>query len=58
MDIAHDKDTPCKEVISLILGNIQLNPPEVSVSVYSVSNGAITLSRVRGNDYAYSICRS
>ncbi len=46
MDIASDENVPCKEIVSLILGNIGSPAPDLSVSVYSASNGAIKLSRV------------
>lgn len=52
MDIARDEDVPCKEVISLILGNTSSSAPDLSVSVYSASNGAITLSGVRHTEQA------
>lgn len=52
MDIAYDEDVPCKEIISLILGNIWSDSPDVSVSVYSASNGAVMLSRGRETDEA------
>lgn len=46
MDIACDENVPCKEIISLILGNIGSSTVDLSVSVYSVSNGVIILSEV------------
>ncbi len=46
MDIAYDEDVSCKEIISVILGNISSPTPDLSVSVYSASNGAVKLSRV------------
>lgn len=52
MDIAHDKNAPCKEIISVILGNVSSSTLDLSVSVYSVSNGVTTLSRVRETDRA------
>lgn len=50
MDIAYDKGAPCEEIISVILGNVGSSTPDLSVSVYSASNGAITLSRVHDID--------
>lgn len=52
MDIAHDKNAPCKEIISLILGNINSPILDLSVSVYSARNGVIALSGVRETDRA------
>lgn len=50
LEIAYDENVPCKEIISLILGNIGSPTPDLSVSVYSASNDAITLSRVFETD--------
>lgn len=52
MDIAYDEDVPCKEIISLILGNVSSSTLDLSVSVYSESNGTIALSGVRETDQA------
>lgn len=52
MDIAYDEDVPCKEIISLILGNVRSSTLDLSVTVYSASNDAITLARVRETDQA------
>jgi proteasome lid subunit RPN8/RPN11 len=46
MDIARDEDVPCKEIVSLILGNVAVATPDLSVSVYSATDGAIALSSV------------
>ena len=52
MEIAYDENVPCKEVISLILGNVSSSTPDLSVSVYSKNDGAIALSRLRETDQA------
>jgi proteasome lid subunit RPN8/RPN11 len=52
MDIAHDEDVPCKEVVSLILGNVGASTPDLSMTVYSASDGAITLSRMHDTGQA------